>query len=47
MFPTTKSDLTGELETGKFKLKSGREINQKGEGEEKEPVRMSDNHTES
>lgn len=47
MFPTTKSDLIGELEKGKFKLKSGREMNQKREEEEKETVRMSDNHTES
>lgn len=47
MFTTTKSDLIGELEKGKFKLKSRREMNQKGVGEGKEPVRTSDYHTES
>lgn len=47
MFTTTKSDLIGELEKGKFKLKSGREMNQKRGGEGKEPVRISGNHTES
>ena len=36
-----------KLEKGKFKLKSGREMNQKGGGEGKKPVRMSGNHTES